>query len=100
MKIDKQTLMLFGGGLLVGYLICKFMSKSDAPVQFGADGLLREPIGNKKPNIGATPMGSSGTFTTLGGINPINSGYPQPIPMGGTDPIGSTGNLLISRRRN
>jgi len=28
MKIDKETLMLFGGGLLVGYLICKFTSKS------------------------------------------------------------------------
>jgi hypothetical protein len=28
MKLDKQTIMLFGGGLLVGYLICKFMSKS------------------------------------------------------------------------
>jgi hypothetical protein len=28
MKIDKTTLMLFGGGLLVGYLICKYMSKS------------------------------------------------------------------------
>ena len=28
MKIDKETIMLFGGGLLVGYLICKFMSKS------------------------------------------------------------------------
>lgn len=28
MKLDKQTLMLFGGGLVVGYLICKFMSKS------------------------------------------------------------------------
>jgi hypothetical protein len=28
MKIDKQTLMLFGGGLLAGYLICKLMSKS------------------------------------------------------------------------
>ena len=32
MKIDKETIMLFGGGLLVGYLICKFMSKSNAPM--------------------------------------------------------------------
>ena len=32
MKIDKQTLMLFGGGLFVGYLICKFMSKSSTPM--------------------------------------------------------------------
>jgi hypothetical protein len=32
MKLDKTTLMLFGGGLLVGYLICKFMSKSNAPM--------------------------------------------------------------------
>jgi hypothetical protein len=32
MKLDKQTLMLFGGGLIVGYLICKFMSKSNAPM--------------------------------------------------------------------
>ena len=32
MKLDKQTLMLFGGGLIVGYLICKFMSKSTAPM--------------------------------------------------------------------
>jgi hypothetical protein len=28
MKLDKQTIMLFGGGLVVGYLICKLMSKS------------------------------------------------------------------------
>lgn len=28
MKLDKQTILLFGGGLLVGYLICKYMSKS------------------------------------------------------------------------
>ena len=32
MKIDKQTLMLFGGGLLAGYLICKFMTKSNDSV--------------------------------------------------------------------
>jgi len=32
MKLDKMTLMLFGGGLLAGYLICKFMSKSTAPI--------------------------------------------------------------------
>lgn len=32
MKLDKQTIMLFGGGLIVGYLICKFMSKSNAPI--------------------------------------------------------------------
>jgi hypothetical protein len=32
MKIDKQTIMLFGGGLVVGYLICKFMSKSSTPM--------------------------------------------------------------------
>ena len=32
MKLDRQTIMLFGGGLIVGYLICKFMSKSNAPI--------------------------------------------------------------------
>ena len=32
MKIDKETIMLFGGGLLAGYLICKYMSKSSAPM--------------------------------------------------------------------
>ena len=32
MKIDKQTLMLFGGGLVAGYFICKFMSKSNDSV--------------------------------------------------------------------
>ena len=84
MKLDKTTLMLFGGGLLAGYLFCKFMSKNDAPVGFSADGLMRaESDSHSKPHIGATPMGSSGT----------------PITTGVIDPIGSTGNLLISRRR-
>jgi hypothetical protein len=30
MKLDKQTIMLFGGGLVVGYLICKLMSNSSS----------------------------------------------------------------------
>jgi hypothetical protein len=30
MKLDKQTILLFGGGIFLGYLICKFMSKSNA----------------------------------------------------------------------
>ena len=56
MKLDKQTIMLFGGGLVLGYLICKFTTKSDAPVQFGSDGLMR--AGNSSPqptSIGSTP---------------------------------------------
>lgn len=72
MKLDKQTIMLFGGGLVLGYLICKFTSKSDAPVSFSSDGLMR-----------------------------AGSNSPQPTPMGGVNPIGSTGMLYPkSRRRN
>jgi len=83
MNIDKQTLMLFGGGLFAGYLICKYMSKSsapmsvpapqgDAPVEFGADGLMR-----------------------------AGGGSPTPMPMDSTPLFGSTGNLKPkSRRRN
>lgn len=32
MKLDKQTLLLFGGGLVLGYLICKYTNKSNAPI--------------------------------------------------------------------
>jgi|694.fasta_scaffold39632_11 hypothetical protein len=74
MKIDKETIMLFGGGLLVGYLFCKYMSKSsapmsqpapvsqgDAPVEFGADGLMRAPRGASHSNPTSTaPIGSTG----------------------------------------
>jgi hypothetical protein len=99
MKIDKQTLMLFGGGLLAGYLICKFTTKSDATVQFGADGRPRvsrrrtnpfpTSIGSTflgstgvlKPHIGATPIGSSSTHSNPISISPINA-------------------PIISRRRN
>lgn len=72
MKIDKETIMLFGGGLLAGYIICKFTSKSsapmsepapqsDAPMEFGADGLITrvkkiinppEPPNDRNPYIG------------------------------------------------
>ena len=85
MKIDKTTLMLFGGGLVLGYLICKFTTKSDAPVSFSSDGLMRAgsnspqptPMGSiplfgstgvLKPHIGANPIGSSGTHS-----NPIST---------------------------
>ena len=82
MKIDKQTLMLFGGGLLAGYLICKFMTKSDAPVQFGADGLMRaENISYMKPRIKPPRRGGSPQPIPMGGNNPI--------PIGGINPIGS-----------
>lgn len=82
MKIDKQTLMLFGGGLLAGYLICKFTTKSDAPVGFSADGLMRAgDLPNSKPHIGATPIGSSSTHSNPISISPINA-------------------PIISRRRN
>lgn len=32
MKINTQTIMLFGGGLVLGYVICKYMSKSTESV--------------------------------------------------------------------
>jgi hypothetical protein len=95
MKIDKETIMLFGGGLLAGYLICKFMSKSsapmsapapapqgDAPVEFGADGLMRaENISYMKPRIKPPRRGGSPQPIPMGGNNPI--------PIGGINPIGS-----------
>ena len=81
MKIDKQTLMLFGGGIIAGYFICKYMSKpkesvmtsmpQDAPVEFGADGLMR--AGNNSP---------------------------QPTIMGSTSSVGMTFPHPKSRRRN
>jgi hypothetical protein len=72
MKLDKQTIMLFGGGLVLGYLICKFTTKSDAPVSFSSDGLMR-----------------------------AGSSSPQPTQMGSTPLFGGTGMLYPkSRRRN
>lgn len=76
MKLDKQTIMLFGGGLLVGYLICKYMSKSsapmsqpapapqgDAPVEFGADGLMRAPrVASHSNPFSTQPNGSGNAF--------------------------------------
>jgi hypothetical protein len=114
MKIDKQTLMLFGGGLLAGYLFCKFMSKNDAPVGFSADGLMRaESDSHSKPHIGANPISNGGTPITMGGIDPFGStGVLKPHiganPNGvsnshsnptSTSPNGS-GNAFYSRRRN
>lgn len=74
MKLDKQTIMLFGGGLVLGYLICKFMAKSDAPVGFSADGLMRAgDLPNSKPHIGANPIGSSGTHSNPISSSPLNA---------------------------
>lgn len=77
MKLDKETLMFFGGGLVLGYFVCKFMSKStekmsepapqvNAPVAFGADGLMRAGGGSPTP----MPMDSTPLFGSTGNLNP------------------------------